>query len=409
MGVASTPRAPIPKRLSPVLVLLLSLSPVRTAAPAPAPAAPTLHPTPLLPAAQRAALAPWLAAIGSNASGYPFAFILENTSSDALLPQWNFTSRTNADTSRTLRWWQPSENGGWWQQALAVEVRLQLHGATADWTLTLLNEGDGPTPTLSDLRSLRADWETTAGPAGPRLFSHGGLMHGFEPMPPTPLGSDPTQLVSDRGTSSFLWLPYMQLEWPSAAGGGRGLSISVGWSGDWHASFSDVSASVGVGLPAGIALQLAPGESVRGARILTLSYSVSAAEAAGSATAAPINLHERGLNAHRQVIRPIGAEGLDRRGPPGLVPAVSWPWVPTWGSLQPPRRDGENAQKTGKNGDKMGEIRPKTCEGRGLTKDQLAARTPKPGATRRRHAGPALAVARERSGLPAVRRDLRSK
>ena len=33
-----------------------------------------------------------------------------------------------------------------------------------------------------------------------------------------------------------------------------------------------------------------------------------------------------------------------------LLPAVSWPWVPAWGSLEPPRRDGENAQKTGKNG-----------------------------------------------------------
>ena len=39
-----------------------------------------------------------------------------------------------------------------------------------------------------------------------------------------------------------------------------------------------------------------------------------------------------------------------------LAPAVSWPRVPAWGSLEPPRRDGENAQKTGKNGEKMGEI-----------------------------------------------------
>ena len=54
-----------------------------------------------------------------------------------------------------------------------------------------------------------------------------------------------------------------------------------------------------------------------------------------------------------------------------LAPAVSWPRVPAWGSLEPPRRDGENAQKTGKNREKMGEIRPKTCEGRELTKDQL--------------------------------------
>ena len=42
------------------------------------------------------------------------------------------------------------------------------------------------------------------------------------------------------------------------------------------------------------------------------------------------------------------------------LPAVSWPWVPACGPLDPPRRDGE---KTGKNGGKMGEVRPsKTCE-----------------------------------------------
>ena len=58
-----------------------------------------------------------------------------------------------------------------------------------------------------------------------------------------------------------------------------------------------------------------------------------------------------------------------------LLPAVSWPWVPACGSLEPSRQDGENAQKTGKNGGKMGEIRPKKCEGRELTKDQLVPRS----------------------------------
>ena len=47
------------------------------------------------------------------------------------------------------------------------------------------------------------------------------------------------------------------------------------------------------------------------------------------------------------------------------LPAVSWPRVPAWGSLEPPRRGGENAQKTGKNGKEMGEIRSKKC-GRSL-------------------------------------------
>ena len=64
----------------------------------------------------------------------------------------------------------------------------------------------------------------------------------------------------------------------------------------------------------------------------------------------------------------LTAAGVSNEGPSSwvlvLVPALSWPWVSAWGSLEPPRRDGENAQKPGKNGGKMGEIQPKTCEGR---------------------------------------------
>ena len=51
----------------------------------------------------------------------------------------------------------------------------------------------------------------------------------------------------------------------------------------------------------------------------------------------------------------------------GALATVSWPWVPACGSLEPPRQDGENAQKMGGNGGKMGEIRSKTCKGVGIT------------------------------------------
>ena len=44
-----------------------------------------------------------------------------------------------------------------------------------------------------------------------------------------------------------------------------------------------------------------------------------------------------------QVILPP-APGVSNEGPRSRVlvplPAVSWPWVPAWGSLEPPRRDG---------------------------------------------------------------------
>ena len=76
----------------------------------------------------------------------------------------------------------------------------------------------------------------------------------------------------------------------------------------------------------------------------------------------------------QQVILPP-APGVSSEGPRSRVlvplPAVSWPWGPAWGSLEPPRRDGENAQKTGKNGEKMGEMRSKTCEQGKERRDQL--------------------------------------
>ena len=82
---------------------------------------------------------------------------------------------------------------------------------------------------------------------------------------------------------------------------------------------------------------------------------------------------ERGLGAAE---RDAPGDSSQRSGPGlkgarGVLSVVSWPWVPACGSLEPPCRDGENAQKTGKNGEKMGKIQPKTCEGRELAKNQL--------------------------------------
>ena len=57
-----------------------------------------------------------------------------------------------------------------------------------------------------------------------------------------------------------------------------------------------------------------------------------------------------------------GATVSQGGGPSHVSPAVSWPWVPACGSVEPPRRDGEHAQNTGENGGKMGEIRPTRCE-----------------------------------------------
>ena len=59
------------------------------------------------------------------------------------------------------------------------------------------------------------------------------------------------------------------------------------------------------------------------------------------------------IDAHPQVCRHAESRRTKEFSPLGPRAAVSWPWVLAWGPLEPSRRGGENAQKTGK---KRGEI-----------------------------------------------------
>ena len=70
------------------------------------------------------------------------------------------------------------------------------------------------------------------------------------------------------------------------------------------------------------------------------------------------------IDAHPQVRRHAESRRTKEFSPLGPRAAVSWSWVLAWGMLEPSRRGGENAQKTEKNGGKMGEIWSKTCEHR---------------------------------------------
>ena len=60
------------------------------------------------------------------------------------------------------------------------------------------------------------------------------------------------------------------------------------------------------------------------------------------------------IDAHPQVRRHAESRRTKEFSPLGPRAAVSWPWVLAWGSLEPSRRGGENAQKTGKNGERIG-------------------------------------------------------
>ena len=60
------------------------------------------------------------------------------------------------------------------------------------------------------------------------------------------------------------------------------------------------------------------------------------------------------IDAHPQVCRHAESRRTKEFSPLGPRAAVSWPWVPAWGLLEPSRRGGENAQKAGKKRGKNG-------------------------------------------------------
>ena len=80
------------------------------------------------------------------------------------------------------------------------------------------------------------------------------------------------------------------------------------------------------------------------------------------------------IDAHPQVRRHAESRRTKELSPLGPRAAVSWLWVLAWGPLEPSRRGGENAQKTGKNRGKMGETWSKTCEQGKERRDHLGRR-----------------------------------
>ena len=77
-----------------------------------------------------------------------------------------------------------------------------------------------------------------------------------------------------------------------------------------------------------------------------------------------VELAQLSLPTNQVILPPTPAVSNEGGSSPLLdpLPAVFWPWVSAWGSMEPSRPGGENAQKTRKNGEKMGEIWPKKCE-----------------------------------------------
>ena len=273
---------------------------------------------------------PGLSMIGSAAS-LPFSFSYEGSHSSALLRNWPLASRSeNGTTDGTERllfvWTEPLASPGDRRVdhgQLIVQVNATLFRrfpSATDFVLSFEQRGNG-SGTLHSVRTLDTSWAVDAsrGPAVTHAYEGGtgpnweaGTSLSYLPLPAESLPAGTAREIGVAGGMSSLgYLPFAQLEWPAQPGSsehGVGLSVSVGWAGNWATSFAagegNASAVVRVGVPGASAadypnLALQAGERIRYARVLLVMWT---SQQPGTASEAA-QLHRTGLTKHRAIVR----------------------------------------------------------------------------------------------------------
>lgn len=213
------------------------------------------------------------APVTSGATRYPFSFLYDGKSSDALLGSWT-TARTGPAQGpggrevASVRWTDPA--GG---LVLTWQItRFPEYGA-ADWVLYFENTGKADTAIIENVEALDLTIPAPL-PAGAPYLLHRTRGGTPDPMQfePSLLAVDPKHaraLDAGHGRSSGKDLPFFKIQT-----GLGSIIVAVGWSGYWRANFECPDArhlrvSAGLGRTH---FRLRPGEKVRSPRILLMHF-----------------------------------------------------------------------------------------------------------------------------------------
>lgn len=206
------------------------------------------------------------------AANLPFSFVLGGQPAAKLLPGWKFTTQTvpaeSGKTRRILTVRDPKTG-----LEIACEITSFARFPAVDWVLRFTNRGTKDTPLLEDVRALNAVFQRDPSEAREFILRHsrGSRASEMDFAPTDDLlepGSRQT-IGGHGGRPSDYALPFMNLSW-----GSGGVTMALGWSGQWQATFQRDSAR-GLRVQAGMErthLILHPGESIRSPRILLVFW-----------------------------------------------------------------------------------------------------------------------------------------
>ncbi|MBN1443981.1 MAG: alpha-galactosidase [Planctomycetes bacterium] len=179
--------------------------------------------------------------------GQPFSFRLGGEESSALLAAWPLeraTREIDAERRETSETWKDPRSG------LSVRrVTVEYHDfAALEWTVYFKNESTRDSPVIAGIRALDALF-----PCGAEsevvLHHHTGspcTQRDYEPHATALESGALLRFAPPGGRPSDSVLPYFSL-----AGPGRGVSIAVGWPGQWAAEFARSAGAADAGGSAG--------------------------------------------------------------------------------------------------------------------------------------------------------------
>ena len=215
--------------------------------------------------------ADWLAQhIGTNPTALPFSFKYSGRPCSELLPTWSrelvAAKPSGPGRQATLRMADPVTG-----LVIHCEVTEYPNHPAVEWVIYFENTGTNDPPILENILALDVPVEATASNSILH-YAKGATcsMDDFQPLTEMMIPGVRLQLQAGGGRSSSDFLPFFNLE-TSRRGG---LTIGLGWSGEWAAEFTQPEATRSR-LQAGQAvthLKLHPGERIRTPRVALLFY-----------------------------------------------------------------------------------------------------------------------------------------
>ena len=205
----------------------------------------------------------------------PISLKLDGTEVNGIPEAWHPTTRhrrIDANICETVFEGSDAESG------LNVRVEFTEYSdyPVVEWVAWLTNVGNAPTPVISDVQAIDAAFTGTS----PVLYHCTGDTHSADNLTATesPLQSGkPLAFSPNDGRPCDGQMPYYRIMFDgdrdSPAADPCGLTMAIGWPGQWSATFEALAD--GVHIRAGqekTHLRLEPGERIRTPRITLLSW-----------------------------------------------------------------------------------------------------------------------------------------